>query len=182
MNVFAIVGSIREKSFNMHLAKWIQERYRDTIHLEIADLKSIPLFNQDEELDPPQAVKTFKEKVKQADAIMIVTPEYNWSMPGVLKNALDWASRVDKVFIGKKIMLLGASMSNAGTLRSQLHLRQVFTSPGIQAVLLPPATNEVAITLAHQKIDEETGEITDQDTIDFLDRRIESFIEFVRGS
>ena len=179
MNVFTIVGSLREKSYNMHLAKAMQQRYSDKISLDIAELKDIPLYNQDDEHNPPEAVKTFKQNIKEADAVIIITPEYNWSIPGVLKNALDWASRVDKVFIDKKVMILGASISTAGTLRAQLQLRQVLSA--LRANVLPRGANEVTITTAQTKIDEDTGEVTDQNTLEFLDQRIESFIEFVEG-
>src|SRR3954464_15744272 len=143
MKIVTIVGSLRKESYNMHLAKTMQERYKNKFDIEIADIRSLPHFDQDEENIPPQAVKYFKESILSADGVIIITPEYNWSIPGVLKNALDWASRVDKVFIGKPVMALGATLGLLGTVRAQMHLREILAAPGIQAKILPPGGNEV---------------------------------------
>src|SRR6476620_9777157 len=127
MNIVTIVGSIRKESYNMQLAKTMQERYEGKFNIKIADIRSLPHYDQDEENNPPQAVKEFKEAIANADGVFIITPEYNWSIPGVLKNALDWASRVDKVFIGKPVMTFGATMGTLGTIRAQLHLREILS-------------------------------------------------------
>ena len=182
MNIVMIVGSIRKESYNMQIAKTMQERYKEKMDIHIADIGSLPFFNQDEEHDPPQIVKEFKEGIKQADGVIIVTPEYNWSVPGVLKNALDWASRVDHVFNSKPVMVLGASPGMMGTIRAQLHLRQILVAPGIQAKVLPPGANEVVINFAHQKVDEEAGRLADEDTLNFLDSKVETFVDFVKLS
>lgn len=182
MNILAIVGSLRKDSYNMKLAKMMQERYKDKLNIKIADIRSLPHYDQDDELNPPQAVKDFKEAVRQADGIIIITPEFNWSIPGVLKNALDWASRVDKVFVGKPVMTLGASMGMLGTIRAQLHLREILVSPGIQAKILPPGGNEVLIPFAQQKFTEGSNELTDTGTLQFLDSKIDLFINFVKSA
>ena len=98
----------------MQVAKTLQERYEGKLNIDIADIRSLPYFDQDEEKNPPQNVKEFKEAIARADGVMIITPEYNWSVPGVLKNAIDWASRVDKVFIDKPVMTLGATPGMLG--------------------------------------------------------------------
>ena len=90
MNIVAIVGSIRKESFNMQIAKTMQDRYKEKMNITIADIRSLPYFDQDEEQNPPQVVKDFKDSIAKADGVIIITPEYNWSVPGVLKNALDW--------------------------------------------------------------------------------------------
>src|SRR3954464_1378889 len=159
MKIVTIVGSLRKESYNMHLAKTMQERYKNKFDIEIADIRSLPHFDQDEENIPPQAVKYFKESILSADGVIIITPEYNWSIPGVLKNALDWASRVDKVFIGKPVMTFGATMGTLGTIRAQLHLREILS--GLQAKILPPASTEILISTAHQKFDQQTGKLMD---------------------
>ncbi|GEL78511.1 NADPH-dependent FMN reductase [Tenuibacillus multivorans] len=178
MNIVMIVGSLRKESFNKQLANTMEERFKEKINLKIADIGSLPLFNQDEEHDPPQVVKDFKAEIAQADGIVMVTPEYNWSVPGVLKNALDWASRVDKVFIGKPVMVLGVTPGVAGTLRAQTHLRQILSAPGIQSKVLAPGSNEILISFANEKFDE--GQLIDEDTLNFLDRKVEAFIDFVK--
>ncbi|ASV70231.1 chromate reductase [Neobacillus bataviensis LMG 21833] len=181
MNIVVLVGSLRKESYNMQLAKTMQERYKEKMNLEIADIRSLPHFDQDEENNPPQSVKEFKEAVSNADGVVIITPEYNWSIPGVLKNALDWASRVDKVFIGKPVMALGATMGMLGTVRAQMHLREILDAPGIQARILPPGGNEVLIGFAHQKFDEQSGQLVDEGTLNFLDSKVEAFIDFVKS-
>jgi chromate reductase, NAD(P)H dehydrogenase (quinone) len=103
MKIVALVGSLRNESYNLQLVKTMQERYKDRFDLEIAEIRNLPHYNQDEEINPPQVVTTFKRQVADADGVLIVTPEYNWSIPGVLKNALDWLSRVDKVLVGKPV-------------------------------------------------------------------------------
>ncbi|WP_026565151.1 NADPH-dependent FMN reductase [Bacillus sp. UNC41MFS5] len=181
MKIVAIVGSLRKESYNMHLAKNIQARYKDKMDIEIADIRSLPFFDQDEENKPSPAVKEFKEAVASADGVLIITPEYNWSIPGVLKNALDWASRVDKVFIGKPVMPLGVTLGQLGTVRAQMHLREILAAPGIQAKILPPGGNEILIGLASQKFDDQTGQLVDEGTISFLDRKVATFIDFVKS-
>ncbi|WP_409271740.1 NADPH-dependent FMN reductase [Neobacillus sp. SCS-31] len=178
MKIVAIVGSIRKDSLNMHLAKTMQERYQDKLDIEIADIRSLPFYDQDEENNPPQAVKEFKQKIANADGVIIITPEYNWSIPGVLKNALDWASRVEKVFIGKPVFPMGVTMGALGTIRAQLHLREILT--GLQAKQMPPAGNEVLIGFANQKFDAQTGRLVDEQTLGFLDSKIEVFIDLMK--
>jgi chromate reductase, NAD(P)H dehydrogenase (quinone) len=181
VNIVAIVGSLRKESYNMQLAKTMQERYKGKMNIQIADIRSLPHFDQDEENNPPQPVKEFKEAIANADGVMIITPEYNWSVPGVLKNALDWASRVDKVFIGKPVMTLGATLGMLGTIRAQMHLREILVSPGIQARILPPGGNEVLIGLANQKFDEQTNQLVDEGTLNFLDSKVDAFVDFVKS-
>jgi chromate reductase, NAD(P)H dehydrogenase (quinone) len=181
VNIVAIVGSLRKESYNMQLAKTMQERYKGKLNIQIADIGSLPHYDQDEENNPPQPVKEFKEAIANAEGVMIITPEYNWSVPGVLKNALDWASRVDKVFIGKPVMTLGATLGMLGTIRAQMHLREILVSPGIQAKILPPGGNEVLIGLANQKFDEETKQLVDEGTLNFLDSKVEAFVDFVKS-
>jgi chromate reductase, NAD(P)H dehydrogenase (quinone) len=181
VNIVAIVGSLRKESYNMQLAKTMQERYKGKLNIQIADIGSLPHFDQDEENNPPQSVKEFKEAIANANGVMIITPEYNWSVPGVLKNALDWASRVDKVFIGKPVMPLGATMGMLGTIRAQMHLREILVSPGIQAKILPPGGNEVLIGLANQKFNVERHQLVDEGTLNFLDSKVEAFVDFIKS-
>nr|WP_309099143.1 NADPH-dependent FMN reductase [Fredinandcohnia onubensis] len=180
MNIVTLVGSLRKNSFNMQVAKTMQERYKDKLNMQIADIGALPHFNQDDELDPPQVVKDFKASIANADGVIIITPEYNWSVPGVLKNALDWTSRVEQVFIGKPVMTLGATPGMMGTIRAQLHLRDILVAPGIQANILPPGANEILINTVHQKVDEQTGQFVDESTLSFLDSKIETFIDFAK--
>ena len=127
--------------------------------LEIFDLEGIPPFNQDMEHTPPDRVKEFKQKIKSADAILIATPEANYSIPGVLKNAMDWASRPygDNSFQGKPVAVMSASTGMLGGARAQYHLRQTFVFLDMHPLNRP----EVFVTFAKQKIDEH-GIFTDE--------------------
>lgn len=178
MKVVAIVGSIRKDSFNLKLAKHIQTRYAENFELEILDLKPIPMYNQDTELDAPQEVLDFKAKVKAADAVLWITPEYNSTIPGVLGNAIDWMSRVDKVMNKKPSMIMGASMGAMGTVKAQMHLRDILFASGLNSPLLP--MNEVYVGAAHTKFND-NGELIDQATIEFIDTVVANFQEWIKN-
>lgn len=182
MKVVALVGSLRKESYNLQLAKTMQERYKGKLDIEIADIRSLPYFDQDEENNPPQVVIDFKRQLADSQGVVIITPEYNWSIPGVLKNAIDWASRVDRVLIGKPVMTAGVSPAMLGTVRAQLHLREILASPGVQAKVLPPGGNEILINFASQKFDESTGRLVDELTLGFLDGVVDKFIELIKSS
>lgn len=181
MKIVAIVGSLRKDSYNMQIAKTMQERYEGQLNIQIADIGSLPFYDQDQENNPPQSVKEFKESISNADGVIIITPEFNWSVPGVLKNAIDWASRVEKVFVNKPVMTLGATLGMLGTVRAQMHLREILSSPGVQARILPPGGNEILIGLVQQKVDEKTGKLVDENTLHFLDDKVNMFIDFVKS-
>jgi chromate reductase len=119
--------------------------------LEVFELDGIPPFNGDLESLPPETVREFKKKIRAADAILIVTPEYNYSVPGVLKNAIDWASRPygDNAFEGKPVAMMSASTGMLGGARAQYHLRQSFVFLDMYPVNKP----EVFVSFASQKFD-----------------------------
>jgi len=177
MKVVAIFGSIRKESYNMALAKFIQKRYAEKFELEVLSLRDLPMYDQDIENEAPQTVLDFKAKVKAADAVLWLTPEYNGTVPGVMVNAIDWLSRVDKVMIGKPSFMMGASMGNLGTVKAQLHLRDILFSPGINSPLLHG--NDVYIGAVHTKFDAE-GNLTDEGTVKFLDTVVENFLDWVK--
>ncbi|MCL6452062.1 MAG: NAD(P)H-dependent oxidoreductase [Alicyclobacillus sp.] len=178
MQLIALTGSLRKGSYNAGLVATMTERYRDLFTLTPWDISKLPYFNQDEELSPPPVVRGFKDDIRAADGVVIATPEYNWSIPGILKNALDWLSRGDKVLIGKPVLVVGASTGIAGTLRAQIHLRQVLSSPGLACRMLPPGGNEVLVTFAEDKFDG-AGRLVDAPTLAFLDGVVEKFVAFV---
>lgn len=182
MKIAALVGSLRKASYNLQLANTMRERYQNKMDVEIIDIRSLPHFDQDDEQNPPQTVVDFKKRITEAEGVIIVTPEYNWSIPGVLKNAIDWASRVDRVFIGKPVMTVGVTLGMLGTVRAQQHLREILASPGIQAKVLPPGGNEVLINFADQKFDPSTGRMVDQRALAFLDGVIDQFVKFVQSA
>src|SRR5690606_35533542 len=118
-------------------------------------------FNEDDEKSPPEKVVELKRRVRAADAILFATPEYNYSIPGVLKNAIDWASRPygDSAWSGKPVAIMGASIGTIGTARAQYHLRQTFVFLNMHPVNQP----EVMIGNASKRFDEQ-GNLTDKDT------------------
>ena len=130
LNVLGISGSLRAKSFNSGALRAAQELAPDGMSIDIADISGVPLYNGDVEAEGmPEAVVELRERVATADGLLIVTPEYNHSVPGVLKNAIDWVSRPpSQPFDGKPMAIMGASPGRAGTIRSQNHLRQPFVS------------------------------------------------------
>jgi chromate reductase, NAD(P)H dehydrogenase (quinone) len=127
INVLGISGSLRAGSFNSALLRAAKEMAGAEMAIDIADIKDIPLYDEDVRAKGlPPAVQRFREQVAAADAVLFVTPEYNYSIPGVLKNAIDWASRPpNQPFADKPIAIMGASGGLGGTMRAQYHLRQV---------------------------------------------------------
>ena len=127
MRILGIAGSLREASHNRRLLRAAGDRMPSGASLvEWRGLVEIPAFNEDEENDPPEVVKAFLAEIEDADALLIATPEYNFSFPGVLKNAIDWLSRppLDAVLMRKPVAIVGAG-GRLGSARAQYHLRQV---------------------------------------------------------
>ena len=159
INILGFAGSLRQKSYNRALLRNCLELLPPDTALEIFELDGIPLFSQDIESILPQRVVEFKQKIKAADALLIVTPEYNYSVPGVLKNAIDWASRPsgNNSFQGKNAAILSASTGFMGGSRAQYHLRQSMVCLDMRPVNKP----EVFVNLAAQKFDD-SGKFTDE--------------------
>ena len=143
--------------------------------LEIFELDGIPGFNQDDEQNPPAIVAELKRKIREADAVLFVTPEYNYSVPGVLKNAIDWASRPygDNAWNGKPAAIMGSSIGGIATARAQYHLRQMMVFLNMFPVNQP----EVMIGNAGEKFDEQ-GNLTDEATKDFIRQLLQNLVEW----
>jgi chromate reductase len=159
VRILGIPGSLRQASFNRAALRAAQERLPPGAALEIFDLTGIPPFNEDDEAALPTRVVELKARIRQADAILIATPEYNYSIPGVLKNAIDWASRPygDNAWDGKPVAIMGASVGTAGTARAQYHLRQTFVFLNMHPLNKP----EIMISSAAQRFDER-GRLVDE--------------------
>ena len=158
IKILGIAGSVRKASFNKSALRAAQKLVPDGASIEIFDIGGLPGFNQDDEKNPPAKVTELKAKIRAADAILLVTPEYNYSIPGVLKNAIDWASRPygDSAWKGKPVAIMGASAGVLGTARAQYHLRQTFVFLDMPVVNQP----EVMIGGAASKFDP-AGNLTD---------------------
>ncbi len=175
MKFLAVAGSLRKGSYNKALARNAKDLAPDGVEVEIFDLEGIPPFNQDLEDDPPEKVIEFKEKIRSSDALLICTPEYNYSIPGVLKNAIDWASRPfdDNPFDGKPAAIIGASTGTMGTSRAQYHLRQVCVGLGMYALVYP----ELFVSTVDKKLDA-NGKIADEKLRNRLKEVLEALKEW----
>ena len=151
INVLAFAGSLRKGSYNKALIRAAVELVPENMKIEVFDLEGIPPFNQEFEANPPQKVKEFKDKIREADALLIATPEYNYSVSGVLKNAIDCASRprADMPFEGKPVAIMSASTGRFGGARAQYHLRQSFIFLNMHPVNRP----EVMLSDASHNVD-----------------------------
>lgn len=175
IKVLGFAGSLRKGSYNKALLRAALELVPDNMSLEIFDLEGLPLFNQDLENDPPAKLREFKSKIKAADAILIASPEYNYSIPGVLKNALDCASRPygDNALAGKPVAIMGASIGMLGTARAQYHLRQSFVFLNMNALNSP----EVMVPFASEKNFPE-GRLADQKARDLIRQLLVSLADW----
>jgi len=177
ISILGFAGSLRKGSYNKSLLRAALEMVPADAELEIFDIEGIPPFNQDLENQPPEKVKEFKAKIRAADAILIATPEYNYSIPGVLKNAIDNASRPygDNAFDGKPVAIMGASIGMLGTARSQYHLRQSLVFLNMYPLNQP----EVMVPFAQEKIDQ-NGQVIDQKTREKIRELLEALIIWTR--
>ena len=177
IKVGVLVGSLRKESYNMMLAKHIMNRYTEKIEFKLIDL-DLPLYNDDINTPEllPKRVGVFFDAIKDCDAFLFVSPEYNHSMSGVTKNALDWGSRQPKGQSGlaKKVGLaMHCSSGMIGGARAHVHLRDSVNTFGMN--MLP--SNEVLISYAQTKFDDD-GNLMDEPTVQFIDLVMKHFAEY----
>jgi chromate reductase len=177
LKILGIAGSLRKASYNRGALRAAQQLCPEGAKIEVFELDGIPPFNQDEEKHPPQKVIEFKQKIRSADAILFVTPEYNYGLPGVLKNAIDWASRPygDNAWNGKPCALMSAAMSMGGGIRAQYQLRQSFVFLNMDAVVQP----EVAINNVGERFDEQ-GNLKDETSKKLIAQLLQNLAQKVR--
>jgi chromate reductase len=175
IRVLAFAGSLRAGSFNKALIRAAVKVTPPNMTLEVFDLEGIPPYNADLESNPPPRVVDFKEKIRQAEALLIATPEYNYSMPGVLKNAIDWASRpaAGNPLEGKPVAVMSASTSRFGGARAQYHLRQTFVFLNMHPINKP----EVMLSDATHNVNED-GMVTNEQTIRLIHQLLEALAEW----
>src|SRR5262252_2122369 len=159
ISVLAICGSLRAGSYNRAALRTAIELRPPGMTIETAEISTIPPYNEDVRAQAfPPPVETLRRQIREADALLFVTPEYNYSIPGVLKNAVDWASRPpDQPFAGKPVAIMGAGAGMAGTARAQYDLRRCCVFLDMHPLNKP----EVLIGVAHTKFDAE-GAFTDE--------------------
>jgi chromate reductase, NAD(P)H dehydrogenase (quinone) len=165
IRVFAFCGSLRKDSYNRMALRAAEELAPEGMSFESCDIGEFPLYNEDvRQQGFPPPVEAMRERIRAADAVLFVTPEYNYSMPGVLKNAIDWASRPpDQPFAGKPCAIMGASPGKLGTARAQYHLRQCC----VYLNMFPVNQPEVLIAAANTKFDAD-GQLVDEATSNFI--------------
>src|SRR5699024_12523364 len=147
------------------LLQFISEEYSDLFELELLEIDQVPLFNQSDDQTDSEPVQYLNRKIKEADAVIIATPEHNRTVPPALKSVIEWLSFKVHPFEDKPVLVVGASYYDQGTSRAQLHLRQILESPGVGAFTFPG--NEFLLGNATTAFDD-NGQLTNKDTVAFL--------------
>ena len=177
VRILGIAGSLRPASYNRAALRAATQLVPEGATIETFELAGIPGFNQDEERNPPAKVVELKKLVREVDAILFVTPEYNYSIPGVLKNAIDWASRPygDSAWNGKPAAIMGASVGAIGTALAQYHLRQMMVFLNMFPINQP----EVMIANASERFDAQ-GNLTHDATKEFIRQLLQNLVDWTR--
>lgn len=179
LNVLVVCGSLRKGSYNAALARALPSLAPPELSFTPAPpFADFPHYNADMQTASgfPDDVNAWASAVRAADGVIIVSPEYNWSIPGALKNAIDWVSRMkDQPFKDKPVALQSASPGQLGAARMQYHLRMVLTS--VDAFIF--GRPEVFVNFVAKKIDEKTGELTDEPTKDIIKQQLAGFAKFI---
>lgn len=178
LTILGVAGSLRASSLNRALLHAARDRAPEGMTIEVFDLAEVPLYNGDvEAVGDPAGVAAFKQAIAAADGVLFATPEYNHGVPGVMKNAVDWASRPPRSapLGGKPVGLIGASPGQTGTARGQSQLRQAFEFTNSYCMPQP----ELLVFRAHEKFDDE-GRLTDEATAEYLGRYLVAFADWVR--
>lgn len=177
LKILGISGSLRQNSYNSAALRVARDCAPSDMQIEFADLSQIPLYDQDQRDEQvPAAVTKLVEQVKAADAVLFATPEYNYSMSGVLKNAIDWVSREQPhPFAGKPAAIMSASISMLGGVRAQYDLRRSMVFLDMHCLNKP----EVMIASAHERFDEQ-GQLTDETTREFIGKLVTALGDWTR--
>lgn len=173
--ILTLVGGISQGSLNKKLFNAVREEIGDEAELDLADISKLPFFSQDLENDPPDQVVKFKDQIRHADAILFITPEYNHSIPGVLKNAIDWATRPypENLWKHLPVATMGASAGNTGTYGAQNHLRAVLIY--LDAYILA----QPEFYLNGSKVFDENGKLIDDKTRGRIQKFWSAFKEWI---
>ena len=174
MRILGISGSLREASYNTKLLRVAGRLLPDDVEFVVWEgLKAVPPYDEDDDRDPaPEGAQRFRDAIAGADAILFATPEYNSSVPGQLKNAIDWASRplATNVLRNKPVAVIGASAGMFGAVWAQADLRKVLAATGARVV-----EGEVAVGHAHTRFDEE-GNLTDDNLVQQIDEVVQTLV------
>ena len=177
LRILGISGSLRAGSYNTAALHAAVDLCPDDAEIEICDIGDLPPYNEDVDKQPPDVATRFRDKIRSADAILFSSPEYNYSVPGQLKNAIDWGSRPygQGAWTGKSALIMGCSPGAIGTARMQYHLRQIMVFLDMYPLNKP----EVMINNCASKFDEQ-GRLTDEKTREFLRQALEALVHWTR--
>jgi chromate reductase, NAD(P)H dehydrogenase (quinone) len=177
VRILGIAGSLRRGSYNQAALRAAKLFVPENSEIDLFQLDGIPMFNEDDEKRPPSSVLELKKRIRRADAVLIVTPEYNYSIPGVLKNAIDWACRPhgDSAWSGKPAAIMGASLGAIGTARAQYHLRQILVALNLFTLNQP----EVVIADAAHRFDE-NGNLIHEPTKQLIQELLKNLVDWTR--
>lgn len=176
MNFIGIVGTNSDNSTNRNLLQFMQKHFADKVKIEICEIKDLPVFSKPENQEAPEVVQKIANRISQADGVIISTPEYNHSIPAILKCAFEWFTFTARPFVDKPVMITGASYGTLGSSRAQAHLRQILDSPEVKARVMP--SSEFLLGHSLQAFDEE-GNVKDKNKVDELEEILSDFIQFV---
>lgn len=177
IRILGVAGSLRQASLNRALLRAAADLAPDGVTIEAFDLAAVPLYNGDvEAAGDPEGVAAFKTAIRTADGVLFVCPEYNHGVPGVMKNAVDWASRppAGAALSGKPVGIIGASPGQTGTARGQSQLRQAFEFTNSFCMPQP----EMLVFRAHEKFDVD-GRLTDETTAKYLTRYVAALAAWI---
>ncbi|CAM4077860.1 NADPH-dependent FMN reductase [Streptococcus penaeicida] len=175
MKYLAIVGTNAEKSYNRQLLIFMQKHFAHKADIEVVEINDVPMFNESDDQTQSPVIQDLYHKIEAADGVIIATPEHNHTIPSALNSLIEWMSFKVHPFAGKAVMLVGASYSEQGSSRAQIHLRQILDAPGVNANVMPG--NEFLLGYAHKAFDQE-GNLKDERTVDFLETCFYRFIRF----
>ncbi len=177
IKLLGIAASLRKTSTNRGALRAAAELLPEGAEMEIFELNDIPPYNEDNEADPPAIVAEFKKKIREADAIVFATPEYNYTVSGVLKNAIDWASRPygDSAWEGKPAAIMGVSGGAIATARAQYDLRKSMVFLNMHPLNRP----EVMIGNSGKKFDAD-GNLTDDATKEIIEKQMKALVDLTR--
>ena len=174
--ILAIVGTNSDHSTNRQLLQFMQKHFAEKAEIELFELKSLPAFNKPKDRKAPDEVQKLSDEISAAEGVIISTPEYNHSVPAVLKSALEWISYTTQVLMDKPVMITGCSYGRLGSSRAQTHLRQILDAPELKARIMP--SSEFLLGFSLQAFDEE-GNLKDQEKIAELEEIFDEFLQFV---
>lgn len=175
MNFIAIVGTNADFSYNRLLLQFMQKFFAKKARIDICELKELPAFNEDLSVNDQAGVLELAKKIEKSDGVIIAVPEYDHSIPAVLKSTLEWLSYQIKPLKQKAVFVVGTSYGPQGSARAQLHLRQILESPDIMANVLPG--NEFLLGNAQQSFDDD-ADLKDESNKQMLTNCFDAFLEY----